>query len=338
MANAGEHGTAGRASMDPIPEFRGGDSHGVADVHPVKVDMGMGPPPARRPAARPGATSGAAIATSAVLALLFGGAGAWAYERFLAQKRAEKPVVVDATSPAPGPESEIQQNLARLELRINGLSDQYKEVRARTEAIPKSAPSPDLAPLEQKAGRVDELSQQVDAIGKKLDPLPRQLAQSEQRLKDLDTRLDDLRKEMSTGVDRARVSPSRDGSTNRASASSPGDEAAEPPSSSEKVDSGGSTYEAGVSQFRDKQYRAAYVTFRKVLQSQPDDARSWYYAALSYGLTGGDWGRDAQVMATEGAAREKAGKPSRSEIDAAFAGLTKDTGKEWLDFYRQRAR
>jgi hypothetical protein len=44
------------------------------------------------------------------------------------------------------------------------------------------------------------------------------------------------------------------------------------------------------------------------------------------------------MMFEEGVDREKAGKPPKSEIDSTFAGLTKETGKEWLDFYRQRAR
>jgi hypothetical protein len=42
-------------------------------------------------------------------------------------------------------------------------------------------------------------------------------------------------------------------------------------------------------------------------------------------------------MVQQGIALEKAGKPQKSQIDSAFAGLTKETGKEWLAFYRQRA-
>ena len=50
-----------------------------------------------------------------------------------------------------------------------------------------------------------------------------------------------------------------------------------------------------------------------------------------------NWDRVTQSMVEEGIAREKAGKPAKPEIDADLAGLTKETGKEWLDFYRQRA-
>jgi tetratricopeptide (TPR) repeat protein len=113
-------------------------------------------------------------------------------------------------------------------------------------------------------------------------------------------------------------------------------EAAKRPSGSEKDDKE-SAYESGVSLFREKKYREAYDLLRESLQSQPDDARVWYYAALSYGLATGDWGKMTETMVQEGVNREKAGKPAKSEIDAAVAGLTKETGKEWLDFYRRRA-
>ncbi len=69
-----------------------------------------------------------------------------------------------------------------------------------------------------------------------------------------------------------------------------------------------------------------------------DDARVWYYAALSYGLGSNDWSRITQSMVEEGLSREKAGKPPKSTIDSALAGLTKETGKDWLDFYRRRAQ
>jgi tetratricopeptide (TPR) repeat protein len=98
------------------------------------------------------------------------------------------------------------------------------------------------------------------------------------------------------------------------------------------------TLESGVDLFHRGEYREAYAVFRKLLQSQADDARIWYFAALSYGLASGEWDRMTQTMAEEGVAREKANKPPKSEIDAALAGLTKETGKDWLDFYRRRAR
>jgi TolA-binding protein len=337
MANPGEQGGAGRAPTDPVPEFRGRDTHGAGDVPPVKVDMGLGPPPARKPAPRPAGTGATAVVISAILSTLCGGAGAWAYERYLAP-RAEK---LAAESRATDRDAETPKQLARLEDRINGLSDQYKDVQARLESVAKSSSAPEVASLEQKVARVDGLSQQVEAIGNKLGPITQQLAQSQQKLSDLDGKLGEIRREMketTTARERTAASPSRDDGASRTPTPAQRDGGEEASPAAEKGESSDSTYEAGVRQFRNKQYRDAYVTFRRLVQSRPDDARNWYYAALSYGLANGDWGRDTQIMAEQGADREKAGKPPKPEIDAAFAGLTKETGKEWLDFYRQPAR
>ena len=93
-----------------------------------------------------------------------------------------------------------------------------------------------------------------------------------------------------------------------------------------------------MSQFRRARYREAYDVFQKLEQSHPDDARVWYYAALSYGLSSNDWGKTTQSMVEQGVTREKSGQPQKSVIDSAFTGLTKETGKDWLDFYRQRAQ
>lgn len=335
MADTGDPGMAGRPPIDPGPEFRGRESHGAGDTHSVKVDMGQGSPPVRRPAARSGAMGGTAMVMSAVLSLLFGGAGAWAYERFLAPPRAETP---PAEATPPGRDSDTQKHLARLEDRINGLSDQYKDVRSRLEAIPRPSPPPDLGPLEQKVARVDEVSQQVEAIGKKLEPLPGKLAQSEQKLAELDAKLEGLHKEMTTAGEHASTPPRRDNSVSRASTRSPRDEAEAAPSASEKGGQWEAAYDTGVGRFADKQYQQAYDVFRRLLQSQPDDARVWYYAALSYGLATRDWGRATESMVEEGVNREKAGKPPKPEVDSAFAGLTRETGKEWLDYYRRRAQ
>jgi cell division protein FtsB len=297
--------------------------------------MGRGPQPVRRQAGSSATAGGAVIVISAALASLFGGAGAWAYERFLAQPRAGKP---SEASTSQGRDSEAQKNLARLDDRVNSLSDQIKQVQSQLESIPKPAPSPDLAPLEQKVARVDQLSQQVEAIEKKQDSVPQQLMQVERKITDLDAKLDELRRDSSAARDRTPAVRGRESSTRRADVPSPGEGAESAPPSSEKGESVDSALESGSSRFREARYREAYDVFRKLLQSHPDDARVWYYAALSYGLATGDWGKMTEVMAQEGVAREKAGKPQRSVIDSTFAGLTKETGKEWLDFYRRRAK
>ncbi len=327
MADAREPNKAGHPPTEPVFQDRGQDDPGIRDPRSVKVDMGQGLPPVRKQPARSGSASGAAIVISALLSLIFGAAGAWAYERYLAQLIAER---FPAASTTQGRDSETPKNLAHMDDRIkslsdqcSNLSDQYKQLQARLDAVPKPTPAPDLAPIEEKVAQVGQLSQQIEAIGKKLDPLPAQLVESEKKVTELDAKLDELRKEVSAAHSRAPADRSRDGS----------------PVSSEKGESSIDTaLEPGVSQFRRARYREAYDVFQKLEQSHPDDARVWYYAALSYGLSSNDWGKTTQSMVEKGVTREKAGQPQKSVIDSAFAGLTKETGKDWLDFYRRRAQ
>lgn len=376
MADAREQDPTGHAPIAPGPAVQGANHPAPGEIRSVKVDMGQGPPsaPARRPSPRPSAVGGPGmIATAAVMSLLFGGAGAWAYERFLARPGAEHP----APAPAPrGQDPGVRKDLAGLEDRIKDLSDrcndlagQYKELGARVESSPKSAPAPDLGPIEQKVARVDQLSQQVEAIEKKVDPLSRKVEQYDSRLAELDQRLDSLRgpesiargrmpggrdrqvtltrndhpspstglelPPASNGTERPMPSPSTDTEPAASEDEANGSKSSPPNDEGKSADRG---FGAGLNLFRQKKYGEAYAAFRQRLQTQPDDARTWYYAALSYGLATGEWEDTTKMMVEEGVAREKAGKPAKPEIDSTLAGLTKETGKDWLAFYRNRAR
>jgi TolA-binding protein len=271
---------------------------------------------------------------SAVLALLFGGAGAWAYERFLARPEGQRPP--EASAPKSG-DAETTKDLTRLDDRLNSLSDQSKQLQSRIESIPKPAPPPDLAPLEQKVARVEELSKQFEALSKAMEPLPQKIAQEEDKIRELETKLDELRQESRTSG--ARTAASRNVEGSRSAATGPG---ATPSSgsSSPGPGTGGSVDSAlarGETLFREGRYEEAYQVFRNQLQSHAEDARVWYYAALSYGLATGEWRGQTEQWVQQGVALEKAGKPPKPAIDGAFAGLTKETGKEWLAFYRRRA-
>jgi tetratricopeptide (TPR) repeat protein len=367
MADAEEPNKAGHFPTEPVFQDHGQDGPGITDPRTVKADMGQGLPPVRKQPARSGSASGAAIVTSALLSLIFGAAGAWAYERYLAQLIAER---FPAASTTQARDSETPNSLAHMDDRIkslseqcNNVSDQYKQLQARLDAVPKPTPVPDLAAIEAKVAQVGQLSQQIEAIDKKLDPLPAQLVESEKKVTELDAKLkgaqvgqlsqqieaigkkldplraqlvesekkateldaklDELRNGVSAAHSRAPADRSRDGS----------------PVSSEKGESSiDRALEPGVSQFRRARYREAYDVFQKLAQSHPDDARVWYYAALSYGLSSNDWGQTTQSMVAQGVTRETSGQPQKSVIDSAFAGLTKETGKDWLDFYRRRAQ
>ena len=58
---------------------------------------------------------------------------------------------------------------------------------------------------------------------------------------------------------------------------------------------------------------------------------------LANGLTSGDWAGESEGLVRRGLACEERGSPKRSEIDAQFSTLTKETGKDWLAEWRKRA-
>jgi chaperonin cofactor prefoldin len=341
MADTREQSAGGSAPIDPVPEFRGGVGPGVRDAQPVKVDMGLGPPTIRRQPERSGMANGAAVVLSAALALLFGGAGAWAYQRFVSPAIAEG----SAAPKTQAQDSEIQKNLAHLDDRIeglskqcNGLSDQYKQLQARLESMPKPTARAELASLAEKVAHVDGLTQQVEAIRKQLDPLPEQIGQFGHKITELEGKLEEQHHQASALREQAPAGGRPEGASSRADRASPGEETETTSSASEKGATADSTFEFGLSQFRQKKYKEAYDVFRRILQSHREDARVWYYAALSYGLGTGDWGRMTESMVEEGLSREKAGRPQKSAIDSAVAGLTKETGQDWLAFYRRRVQ
>lgn len=369
MADAREQVPTGHAASDPGHEALGATHPGAGDVRSVKVDMGQGPPPppAHRPAPHARTGAGASILTSAVLALLLGGAGAWGYERFLSPGPAK-------AQPAAAPEGQaedtgVRKDLAGLDDRIkdlsdrcNHLADEYKQLQSRVEATAKATHAPDLAPIEEKVAQVDRLSQQVEALGKKVDPLSRKVEQYDRRIVELGERVDGLhgqdvgargrapdgRDRQFTLTRRESPSPSTDGdrpatneAADRPAASEAADTPARAPEGGARPAEGPATADPALgpaeSLFREGRYADAYASFRRLLQSRPDDARIWYFAALSYGLATGEWDRATRTMVEEGVAREKAGHPARPEIDSTFSGLKKETGKDWLDFYRRRA-
>jgi tetratricopeptide (TPR) repeat protein len=341
MADDKEQGATGGEQINWGSEAQGHPGQSVTTAPAVSREAAPGPRGDRRPTEGSAGRGPANVLISAVLALLFGGAGAWAYERFLAQPKLDRSAEASASK---SEDAETTKALARLDDRINSLSNQHKQLESRIESIPKPAPAPDLAPLEQKVARVDGLSKQFDAIpnqfeaiSKVLDPLPEKIAQDERKIKELDAKLEELRKESRTLGTRPAASRNVEGSPSAASGRSTAQPTGNPSPRSEVGGLVDSALERGQSLFREGRYQEAYKAFQNSLQSDSDDARIWYYAALSYGFSTGEWRGQTEQMVQQGIALEKAGKPQKSQIDSAFTGLTKETGKEWLAFYRQRA-
>ena len=89
--------------------------------------------------------------------------------------------------------------------------------------------------------------------------------------------------------------------------------------------------------FKAGKYKEASDVFKTVENNDPKDARVWYYAAMSRGLSTADWKGNTETLVKKGIEREKAGTPKVEEIDSEFAKLPA-TVKPWLDYYRKTAK
>jgi hypothetical protein len=202
----------------------------------------------------------------------------------------------------------LGRELARLEGRLN----------ARTNAPPAPPAPPDLAPLRT---RIDDLVKESH----RLSPLPATFESLRQRVDALDKGLNALR------TDVAAVPKQLDASLNAlkdAMVSRPAPAQVSPADIARDL---------GAALFRDRKYPAARDVFLTLVQVYPNDARLWYFAALANGLTSDNWAGDTESMVRRGLACEQKGMPKRSDIDAQFSTLTKETGKDWLEEWRKRA-
>ncbi len=202
----------------------------------------------------------------------------------------------------------LGRELARLEGRLN----------AKTNAPTALPAPPDLAPLRTK---IEDLVKQ----SQRLSPLPATFESLRQRVDALDNGLTTLHTEV------AAVPKQLDASLNALK------DAMVSRSAPEQVSPGDIARDLGAALFRAGKYLAARDVFLTLVQNYPNDARLWYFAALANGVTSGDWTGETERMVRRGLACEQRGSPKRSDIDAQFSTLTKETGKDWLGEWRKSA-
>jgi len=296
-----------------MPEHRAGP---VSEIHEVE---------------RTGGGSGiGTILTSAVLALLFGGAGAWAYQNYLAprlnpQQRPEMPQTAAA---------EPDAGQAKLATRVDDLSGRLDQLKSRVESLPAPGPAPDMGPLKEKVAAVDDLSKRIQGIEEKLNDLPKKIDQEGNQITTLTARLEEVSNRME-GLGKEGGAATRNEGGNRAAMKPVSETINQLAKSAEDTAEG--SFGAGAELFKQKKYKEANDFFRTLDKVDPDDARIWYYAALSRGFATGDWKGETERLANRGVERERAGTPPKAEIDSTFADLTQETGKAWLAFFRRRA-
>lgn len=313
------------------------------DLRPSSVkgerssNFGHGASSERAPSGRT-ATPGVSFSTvllSAVLALLLGGVGAWAYQKYVATR-----LTGQEAEPARDSAQQAKQSVADFSARVDGLAEKLDQLQSRVEAIPKPSPPPDIEPLRSKLSSVDVLSKKVDALSERLDFLPKKIDKDSKEIADLTAKIEEAQKTMA-GL-RNELTARRDSTAN--SRNEPAARVAMKPAGTGATASGHedevtmeSLLTPGIDQFERRQYKEAFESFNNLAQIKPEDARVWYYAALARGFATGDWKGETERLVMRGVEREKAGTPPKPEIDATFKGLTHETGKDWLDFYRRRA-
>jgi hypothetical protein len=216
--------------------------------------------------------------------------------------------------------------------QLSKVSDRVEKLSERVDAIPKPGPPPDLADLQVQVADLTRASQE-------LAPLRR-------GLKEEDDRLEEVRRLVRTLSDEVRALRSRTGTLRMTAASNDPPVQPEPGDRKdsvlikpvpEKMTSAGALA-PGATLYRQQKYKEALDAFTRLEQTNPDDARVWYYAALAHGFTTRRWNGEGTIRLVEkGVACERAGNPSKTEVDEAFKGLTSANGKDWLANYRLRA-
>ena len=92
--------------------------------------------------------------------------------------------------------------------------------------------------------------------------------------------------------------------------------------------------------FRDRETlcRRAGVVPGHWLETHPEDARVWYLAAIANGLSHGRNGlARPRSWSRKGVDRERPGRPPPPRSTPPSPTLTKETGKDWLAYYRRQA-
>jgi len=269
------------------------------------------------------------VLASGALAFLLGGAGAWGYLNYLDPKLRQH----SDTRQAQGQGSQAGSKAPDVGARVDELSGKLDQLQADVDRVSKTAAPTDLEPLNKRVTSLEDLPRKVEAMEARVSALAPKIDQEGRKVTALMADVEGVRTQVS-GL-RSEI-PMKGIGEASAKSSKPAAPAGEPPR--EITPPARPSLQAGVDLFHQKKYHQAEDLFLSLTRSEPEDARNWYYAALAQGLATRDWKGETEKLVTEGVEREKAGKPAKAEIDSTFADLTPETGKDWLAFYRGRAR
>ena len=191
-----------------------------------------------------------------------------------------------------------------IESQINDLEKHMTRINKRIDEI--RDPSSELSALQT---RVSELAEATENSSSGNDTRP--LAD---RVESLDTSLKSLRNEVLSLQTTTSKPPSQGAATGpetiRRVAARP---------SLEDVNVDGEAFGQGVELFQKSRYDDALNLFSRMEQTHPNDARVWYFAALSNGLATGKWDGKTAELVQKGIERRRPAppRPARSTPPSA---------------------
>ncbi len=313
------------------------------------------------------------LALTAVVALICGAAGAWAYAKFLGpSKEDEKQNSQQAHGGKSGGSQSSKKSSSK---KRSGSGESSNETGSDDSAseIPGFTSADDAETLKKQikhlAHRLDSLSQRIDntqapanetppalhtlqtqvgELAKSIDEtakLPAQVRHLDHRLSSLVEEFKTLRDEIAPQETSAESNPSKTQAADLSSdksADSPAtsqDEAPATPSDEDEADvnDDDATFDLAVGLFKAGRYAQSRDVFRRLQQARPHDARVWYYSALANGLVTHAWDGETKRLFERGAARERAGTPEKAQIDETMAAKMPEEARRELDKYRRQA-
>lgn len=231
-----------------------------------------------------------------------------------------------------------------LKKQIGHLSERMDLMSKRLDSMTR--PADETPPVfHTLQNKVSELAKEIDNVAN----LPAQIRTYDNRISDLQEEIKTLREQFSSR-DMSSVTHSATNIANRAIGAQPtpppvsdvsGDVVPTPPgvgngAGTNAMGGPDATMDLATGLFDQGRYAPSLEIFRRLQRYQPLDARIWYYSALANGLSTNSWDGETRTLVEKGIERERAGTPSASQINSAFANLTVARGKDWLAGYRRR--
>jgi K+-transporting ATPase ATPase C chain len=226
----------------------------------------------------------------------------------------------------------MTEEVGAIKARVGEISGVIEKLGKQVELIAKARAAaeepPGLKSIESKLAGLGNEARKIPQLVSRLDGLSGRVNASENAFKEIQSQLRETRLDIHQLASLAPTTTDRDSRRG-----GPG-RAVDPAAFARKaaIDLG-----PGVAAYRRGDYDRALRIFRALGRDFPDDARVWYFTALANGLATKQWTGETEDLVARGIDRERAGTPPAADIDAALAGLTRANGKDWLDFYRQRA-